>query len=458
MLAKQYMKRLYAGEHYLYKGSVGLHISQPLQTLPAEKTMSEKVQQAIQSITIKDFKSIADITLDLGKVNVLIGENGAGKSNILEAIGVLSAAASGRMDYARLKDRGVRLSAPEVFKAALKGRERKETFSLEAQFTEKLNYSLSVSPKRESGSDSLHYYHENISKNDKEIIHRSTDSMNVLDKKFEKPQDTDGILAMVFADGEAAKIRTKYAAISQILEKYAIYAPSTPILRGISNDESKVTPLGLYGGGLAYAILYLLVSLDDCHTNTFPVIVNTLTKLFPWLEKVGVKKPEQNFISHNVHTGEHVVSFEDNRIAREFKTLLAHDVSEGALYALFLLMLILHPGAPQFFAIDNMDAALNPRLSDALLSEVIKLIKEQDQKQMILTTHNPSMLNALDLFDDDIRLYVVERSEEDGSTIVKRIKPLDDMTREQWRELMQGNTLSSLWTSGALGGIPRISI
>ena len=38
------------------------------------------------------------MTLELGRVNCLIGANGVGKSNILEAIGVLGAAANGVVD------------------------------------------------------------------------------------------------------------------------------------------------------------------------------------------------------------------------------------------------------------------------------------------------------------------------------------------------------------------------
>lgn len=49
----------------------------------------------INTVTIKDFKSITDVTVDLGQINVFIGANGSGKSNILEAMGVLSAAAFG---------------------------------------------------------------------------------------------------------------------------------------------------------------------------------------------------------------------------------------------------------------------------------------------------------------------------------------------------------------------------
>lgn len=44
----------------------------------------------IQSLKIKNFKSIKDLELPCRKINILIGEPNTGKSNILEAIGLLS--------------------------------------------------------------------------------------------------------------------------------------------------------------------------------------------------------------------------------------------------------------------------------------------------------------------------------------------------------------------------------
>lgn len=44
----------------------------------------------LRTLTIQGFKSIANLELELGRVNCLIGANGVGKSNVLEALGVAS--------------------------------------------------------------------------------------------------------------------------------------------------------------------------------------------------------------------------------------------------------------------------------------------------------------------------------------------------------------------------------
>lgn len=50
-----------------------------------------KDEDMIKTISIENYKSILKLKLDLGRINVFIGANGSGKSNILEAIAMLSA-------------------------------------------------------------------------------------------------------------------------------------------------------------------------------------------------------------------------------------------------------------------------------------------------------------------------------------------------------------------------------
>ena len=58
----------------------------------------------IQKIEIQNFKSIEHLEVEIGRFNVFIGENGCGKSNLLEAI----AFASSANDAGKLSLKGVR--------------------------------------------------------------------------------------------------------------------------------------------------------------------------------------------------------------------------------------------------------------------------------------------------------------------------------------------------------------
>ncbi len=74
----------------------------------------------INKIQIQNFKSVVDLSLDLGTFNVLIGENGCGKSNILEAIAFGAAASADKLDYEFLGSRGIRVTRPEFMFSAFK--------------------------------------------------------------------------------------------------------------------------------------------------------------------------------------------------------------------------------------------------------------------------------------------------------------------------------------------------
>src|SRR6266478_7762903 len=72
----------------------------------------------IRKVRVENYKSIPDLTLDLGRVTVLIGANGSGKSNILEAIALASAAAQRKLDNEFLISRGIRVTETRFMRSA----------------------------------------------------------------------------------------------------------------------------------------------------------------------------------------------------------------------------------------------------------------------------------------------------------------------------------------------------
>ena len=101
------------------------------------------------------------------------------------------------------------------------------------------------------------------------------------------------------------------------------------------------------------------------------------------------------------------------------------DVQEGALYVLFMLCVAMHPGAPKMLGIDSFDHAMNPRLARRITQVFSKLILETG-KTVFMTTHNPLVLDGLDLTDERIRLFVTDR-DENGHIIVNRIRVSEEL-------------------------------
>ncbi len=77
----------------------------------------------IRTLRIQGFKSIYSESIELGRINCFIGANGVGKSNVLEALGVLGAAANVTVHSPPLSKCvlrvGRRLSLPKMFIAGM---------------------------------------------------------------------------------------------------------------------------------------------------------------------------------------------------------------------------------------------------------------------------------------------------------------------------------------------------
>ena len=113
------------------------------------------------------------------------------------------------------------------------------------------------------------------------------------------------------------------------------------------------------------------------------------------------------------------------------------------------MALIVSDNTPKIFAIDNIDTSLNPKLCRKLM-EVITVLSKKYGKQIILTTHNPSILDGLDLKDDTNKLFVVSR-DYDGQTILKKINK-DKNFKEADGEAMK---FSEAFLRGYIGGLPK---
>ncbi len=52
----------------------------------------------INKLVFRNFKTLENVSFEPGRVNVFIGANGSGKTTVLEAIGLLCAAMTDRID------------------------------------------------------------------------------------------------------------------------------------------------------------------------------------------------------------------------------------------------------------------------------------------------------------------------------------------------------------------------
>jgi ABC-type iron transport system FetAB ATPase subunit len=415
----------------------------------------------IKAAHIRRFKSILDQRIEFGRLNVFIGANGAGKSNLLEALGVIAAAASGTIDWQRIKERGVRLSQPGLYRSNFKEVPRTPDFDLEVAF-DGLRYAASLGCERMPNKENPWFFRsEQVALASQSVINArngETTTIPGMEKFSSNPLRPDhSLLARLEALGRLNPNETKCL---DCLRTYAIYAPATPILRGLVPDDSRTGTLGLYGGGFeetSIPVLWNAINYRDNPTappdedwRNSAFIVDRFLKNTALLSGIGI------MIDISKHEDElkERLSFNDKHFHQKLAAgeLTISDVNEGVLYTLFVVLLLCHPATPRILALDNVDHYLNPSAATRLMALITAILIRNDDRQVFFTTHSPTALDALDLFDDDQRLFVVERGAQ-GGTEIRRIQPPAGTTREQWEERYGHMNLSEVWLSGAIGGL-----
>lgn len=398
----------------------------------------------IRSVNIRGFKSIYSATLELGRVNCFIGANGAGKSNLLEALGVLGAAANGVVDDESLLRRGVRAGLPRLYKSSFATDRTPAHIAIGVTGSGNEAYRVSLLNPLDSPEPAWSYKTEVLSDGDEEIL-----SDGIRNKKNLNPKAGLAALQLVDLDPNNAA-----AQLMQRLQEFAIYCPNTPTLRGIVPDQQSRLPLGLSGGLLAEGFAALRQHLEG-RGQDGEEILDQVLELIDWVADIQTTSYGTNLLSPKVPRTKLLLKFSDRFMNQSRNELTAYDASEGALYVIFAAVLCLLPQAPRLLAIDNLDQALNPRLLVRLISRLSGWLHDNNRdndrdRQLLLTVHNPAALDGLDLLDSEVRLFVVERNS-NGQTCIRRLTLTPELT-----QLNQQYPLSRLWIMGHLGAVPNV--
>jgi predicted ATPase len=395
----------------------------------------------ITSVSVASFKSIEKADIELGSLNVFVGANGSGKSNLLEAIGVLSAAADGKVNDQTLLQRGVRPGVPKLYKSAFptKGTRQLSHISFKG-FSEEAHYDVSLNNPMRDPSPAWRFKTELLERDQVKLASRGPNTRN-------NPNTENGLAALKTVE---LKEDDSALALMRRLQNYVIYSPTTPVLRGVAPETQPRQPLGLSGGRLPDAVHELLIGRPG--NKPAKRICNEAAELIEWAKAYGSASASDLPLSPAASSSPTVIRFWDKYMKPGRNVLSGYDASEGALYILFLAVLAAHPQAPSFCAVDNADHGLNPGLATALMTHFSDwILNSKDNRQILMTSHNPAVLDGLPLQNDRVRLFTVDRDNQ-GKTIVKRVT----VTPKLLGMASKGWTLSRLWMNKLIGGMPSV--
>jgi predicted ATPase len=406
----------------------------------------------IEKIEISNFKSIDTLELDLGRFNVFIGDNGSGKSNILEAVAFGTAAASNKIDDEFLSNRGIRISKPELTTNANQNNTNNKPLSIifhteskkykyelvkelknnnvkwKNLTLESVNKSLEIANKKLKDSNGYNKKISNKVKNELFKILRDLDQE--IDKDEIQKINNDDLETIVMATVIVSLLYT-YFSYDENIKNYVIFSPEQNSLRTFSS-ESQIKPLGRNGEGL-FNMLKTVVEVGD--KSQFERLKMHL-QIIDWFKDLE--------ISFDTF-GEKAIKVRDRFIDDEAKFLDQYSVNEGFLFILFYFLLFDSKKTPDFFAIDNIEASFHPDLCKEL-TKILTEITLKNKKQVLITTHSPFVLDGLDLNNPDVKLFMVYRNRI-GATKVKPIAPLKTNMK-----------LSEAWLKGFIGGKPKTFI
>lgn len=395
----------------------------------------------IDKIKIENFKSIVDLEFDPGRFNIIIGANGCGKTNILEAITIASAASQNRLDNEFLGSR-LRNTKPAFMFSAFEENQSENPGYIAVRIAENPKPATDFHIVVDGNTGKWVNLGDFI--NDQNV-YRSIEKLieNELIKEAigaqDKFSDFESLQQLLKSD-DKEKIKTyipnfysslKASLFSKpALESFLIYCPEESNLRRFS-DDSQVLPLGRRGEGLFQHLKDIYSKEENADIISD---INEGLLLLDWID--GFKIPT------DLLSNEYRLEVGDKYLKKTLHYFDQRSTNEGFLYLLFYLTLFASKQTPLFFAIDNIENSFNPKLCTMLIRYLVQLAKKHD-KQVILTTHNPYILDGLDLEDDEQRLFVARRNI-DGHTKLDRVEYKKERTMP----------LSEIWMNGFIGGLP----
>ena len=416
----------------------------------------------IQEITIENYKSIQSLSIELGRVTVFIGENGCGKSNILEAIALGSAAAADKLDNEFLAPRGIRVTDPKLMRSAFNinnlEKEIRINFILKKDMI--LNYSLShkndlysswINKSNIVDDHSLIVQLVEIIQDLQGIEHEFNEHKKLgnninhsgdLEKEIRKIDITKINDSVENLQKRKKQRKNQLFQLKEEIEKkdflddfnFLVFCLEFTELKEFSR-EGQIEPLGIKGQGLFKYLRYLSQpqfkeKLDE---------IKEKLELIDWFDDFE--------IPDNLYPGERTLKLKDRYLDPDLEYFDQKSANEGFLFLLFYFCLFIGEETPKFFAIDNIDSSLNPLLCRRLIEEIVELAKKHD-KQVILTTHNPAILDGLDLHDEEQKLYVISRKLS-GHTRADQVFP------PKAPEGKKPVRLSEAFLRGYIGGLPE---
>lgn len=368
----------------------------------------------LSQLHIEGFRSIKKADIPLRALNVLIGANGAGKSNLIDFFRMLNYALTRGFQDPYQLDRGP-ASAILHFGPKTTGVIRAELAFDTHDGTNHYRFTLA-----DSSGDRLTFTKEEV-----QFVRHQAPKPPPPVSLIQHPSDNSG-LTELWADNDPTARFTK-----NFLRRCRVYQFHDTSLTSHLRDYSP-TDQGRHlladGGNLSAVLLDLKV--NDKELNDYASIVRTLKAVLPWFEDFELE-PE----------GNKGVLLRWRMKGRGDYLFGPSQLSDGSLRIMALVTLLLLPPErlPSVIILDEPELGLHPA-AEQVIAGLIKSVSRSSQ--VILSTQSASCIDHFSA--DDV---IVVENENGESTFT----PQNQEDLKQWLERY---TLSQIWGKNIIGGRP----
>jgi predicted ATPase len=380
----------------------------------------------IRSINVEGFRSLANVTVPVGSLTVLVGPNGSGKTNVLNVLRFL--AATVRFDLTAAVD--IFGGFDHILRSA--GKVRSVQIEIEALVTKHASdrapdrYQLAVRETSRQGliRDEVFTFKRVSGRGRRITVNGSTVTIDRRRLELADAQTTGLSTLPKLAAGQGG----------EGIDDFARFVSSIRVL------EPDVTaarePSRLYGAVLAEDASNLpdaLLRLREAEPQAFADVERDLALCLPGLEEIGFSSVGGNARSVVVQLGERGLS----------NPVPLADASFGTVRLLALLVALHEPDPPPLTAIEEIDHGLHPYALDVVVDA---LRAASERTQLLIATHSPTFVNRL----EPDELVICDRDPVTGASLIPAV---DAETLARAAE--EGDLrLGELWFSGAVGGVP----
>lgn len=360
----------------------------------------------ITNIHLENFKSIKKAEIELRPINILIGSNGAGKSNFLSFFKLLHSLFTRRLDF---------YIGNNINTFLYYGRRQSKFIHAIVNIDNTTSLDFSISPAYNKNTGYI---------SDLSVAVMKEHKKNVVSgwKTIFEERDVEISQLYALEDPQAGNIQDHLDNLwlyhfQDVTEGARIKLPSK-----INDNRS----LHENGSNLA-AFLYFL---QERHSEEFKAIEQQIKSVAPFFSGFDL---EPDRLSVDLVE----LRWREKNYTDYFN---AYDFSDGTLRYVALVTLLLQPNLPKTIIIDEPELGLHP----FAVNKLAALIKQASKRgsQVVVSTQSVELLNNFE--PDDV---IAVNREENQSTF----KRLDSDVLNDW---LEEYTIGDLWNKNVIGARP----